>query len=211
MIPSIAIVGANLPVGTGAALAFKMRKEPRVSVCFTGDGGVAEGAFHEAVNIAAVWDLPVIYVIENNRYAASTHFSRNTRLKQLSDVSAAYGIPGVTIDGNDVLSVFETATEAIMRARSGAGPTIIEAMTYRITGHNRRDPCNYMPPEERERALANEPVRRFEEFLLANGLIGPDKVATLRQEIEQEVEAAVEAASAAANPDPEDALEDVFA
>jgi TPP-dependent pyruvate/acetoin dehydrogenase alpha subunit len=211
MIPSIAIVGANLPVGTGAALAFKMRKEPRVSVSFTGDGGVAEGAFHEAVNIAAVWDLPVLYVIENNRYAASTHFSRNTRLKQLSELASAYGIPGVTIDGNDVVAVFEAATEAVERARSGGGPSIIEAMTYRITGHNRRDPCNYMPPEERERALETEPIRRFEEFLVAGGHISREQVAELRQEIEQQVEQAVEIATAAPDPNPEDALQDVYA
>lgn len=211
MIPSIAIVGANLPVGTGAALAFKMRKEPRVSVCFTGDGGVAEGAFHEAVNIAAVWDLPVVYVIENNRYAASTHFSRNTRLKQLSGLAAAYGIPGTTIDGNDVLAVYEAATDAVERARRGAGPAIIEAMTYRITGHNRRDPCNYMPPDEREQALANEPIGRFEEFLVVNGHIDRANIARLRQEVEQQVELAVEAASTAAEPNPCDALEDVFA
>jgi TPP-dependent pyruvate/acetoin dehydrogenase alpha subunit len=137
MIPSIAIVGANTPVATGAGLTFKLKREARVAVCFTGDGGVAEGAFHEAVNIAAVWNLPVIYVIENNRYAASTHYSKNSKLKHLSDLAAAYGIPGVLIDGNDVLKVYETASDAIDRARNGGGPTILEAMTYRLTGHNR--------------------------------------------------------------------------
>jgi acetoin:2,6-dichlorophenolindophenol oxidoreductase subunit alpha len=211
MIPSIAIVGANIPVGTGAGLAFKLRKESRVSVCFTGDGGVAEGAFHEAVNIAAVWDLPVVYVIENNQYAASTHYSRNSKLKNLSGLAAAYGIPGVTIDGNDVVKVYETTSVAVSRARDGHGPTIIEAMTYRITGHNRRDPCNYMPPEERERAEANEPIRRFEEVLIANGHITRDSAAQMRQEIERLVEESVEFAAGAADPRPEDALEDVFA
>jgi pyruvate dehydrogenase E1 component alpha subunit len=211
MIPSIAIVGANIPVGTGAGLAFKLRKESRVAVCFTGDGGVAEGAFHEAVNLAAVWNLPVIYVIENNQYAASTHYSKNTKLSHLSDIAAAYGISGVSIDGNDVLKVYETACDAVDRARTGGGPTIVEAMTYRLTGHNRRDPCNYMPQAERERAEANEPIHRFEEYLITQGYFSAIERDSIKLEIEALVERAVEMASAAEDPHPEDALQDVYA
>ena len=211
MIPSIAIVGANLPVGTGAALSFKLRNQPRVAVCFTGDGGVAEGAFHEAVNLAAVWNLPVVYAIENNQYAASTHYSKNSKLKNLSDVASAYGIPGVTVDGNDVLAVHEAATEAIDRARDGGGATILEAMTYRLTGHNRRDPCNYMPEDERERAEASDPLRRFEEYLIANGHIDQQKAENIQQETEAFVEAGVEQAAQADPPLPEDALLGVYA
>lgn len=210
MIPSMAIVGANIPVGTGAGLSFKLRKERRVAVCFTGDGGVAEGAFHEAVNIAAVWNLPVIYVIENNRYAASTHYSKNSRLEHLSEMAAAYGIPGVSIDGNDVLKVYETASEAIDRARSGGGPTILEAMTYRLGGHNRRDPCNYMPKAERERAEAEEPIKRFEDALISQGHLSIGDAATMKSEIEALVEQSVQKAAAAADPLPEDALKDVY-
>ena len=211
MIPSIAIVGANIPVGTGAALAFKLRREPRVAVCFTGDGGVAEGAFHEGVNLAAVWNLPVVYVIENNQYAASTHYSRNTKLKSLAGMAAAYGIPGVSIDGNDVEKVYESSREAIEHARSGGGPTILEAMTYRLTGHNRRDPRNYMPSEEREQAEANDPIRRYEDDLLRLGLVSRAEAAETKREIEQMVEQAVQTALAAADPNPEEAFNDVFA
>ncbi len=211
MIPSIAIVGGGIPIGTGAALAFKLRRESRVAVCFSGDGGVAEGAFHESVNMAAIWDLPVVYIIENNRYAASTHYSRNTKLTKLSDMAAAYGIPGITIDGNDVLEVHATAREAAQRARDGGGPTLVEAMTYRITGHNRRDPCNYMPKEEREQALANEPIKRFEQHLLSNGLAQPGELDALKAEIDALVEKSVETALAAPDAQPENALNDVYA
>ena len=211
MIPSIAIVGANIPVGTGAALAFKLRREPRVAVCFTGDGGVAECAFHEGVNLAAVWNLPVVYVIENNQYAASTHYSRNTKLKSLAGMAAAYGIPGVSIDGNDVEKVYESSREAIEHARSGGGPTILEAMTYRLTGHNRRDPRNYMPSKEREQAEANDPIRRYEDDLLRLGLVSRAEAAETKREIEQMVEQAVQTALAAADPNPEEAFNDVFA
>jgi len=210
MIPSIAIVGANVPVGTGAGLTFKLKKEPRVAVCFTGDGGVAEGAFHEAVNIAAVWNLPVIYVIENNRYAASTHYSKNSKLEHLSDVAAAYGIPGVSIDGNDVLKVYETARDAVDRARNGGGPTILEAMTYRLIGHNRRDPCNYMPKAEREEAKANEPIKRFEDYLVSQDHISARDAEQMKLEIEALVEQSVQKAAGADDPLPEDALKDVY-
>ncbi len=211
MIPSIAIVGAGIPIGTGAALSFKLRKQPRVAVCFTGDGGVAEGAFHEAVNMAAVWNLPVVYVIENNRYAASTHYSRNSKLKQLSEISLAYGIPGVTIDGNDVLEVEDAACKAIARAREGGGPMILEAMTYRLTGHNRRDPCNYMPEEEREQAYANDPLKRFEEYLISTGNMSHNEVDQIKQESEKYIEQSVEYALRADQPVPEDALNNVYA
>ena len=211
MIPSIAIVGGGIAIGTGAALAFKLRREGRVAVCFSGDGGVAEGAFHESVNMAAIWDLPVVYVVENNRYAASTHYSRNTKLTQLSGMAAAYGIPGITIDGNDVLEVHEAAREAVERARNGDGPTLVEAMTYRITGHNRRDPCNYMPKEEREQALAGEPIKRFERQLLSNGLAQRGELDALNTEIDALVEKAVETALAAPDAQPQDALNDVYA
>ena len=210
MIPSIAIIGANIPVGTGAGLSFKLKKDPRVAVCFTGDGGVAEGAFHEAVNIAAVWNLPVIYVIENNRYAASTHYSKNSKLEHLSDLAAAYGIPGVSIDGNDILKVYETATGVIDRARNGGGPTILEAMTYRLTGHNRRDPCDYMPKAEREQAVANDPIKRFEDHLASQDHLSPADILETKAEIEALVEQSVQKATAADDPLPEDALKDVY-
>lgn len=210
MVPAIAIVGGGVPVAAGVALAFKMKKEPRVAVCFMGDGAVNEGAFHEGVNMAAIWSLPVVYVIENNRYSASTPISQMTRLEKLSDRAFGYGMPGVTIDGNDVLAVFETAREAVARARAGGGPTLVEAMTYRITGHSRRDPCNYQPAEERKQALEREPIKRFTQHLLSEGIADEAELDAIRKAVDERIEQAVESAMAAPEPAPEDALEGVF-
>jgi pyruvate dehydrogenase E1 component alpha subunit len=210
MAPAIAIVAGGVPIATGMALAFKYRKEPRVAVSFMGDGAVNEGAFHEAVNMGAIWSLPVVYVIENNLYSASTPIFKMVRLKRLSDRAAGYGIPGVTVDGNDVLEVLEAARTAVARARSGEGPTLLECMTYRITGHSRRDPCNYQPEEERKAALEREPLRRFREFLLAGGWTDESELDGIRASIDAEIESAVRSALAAPDPKPEAALEDVF-
>ena len=155
MIPAIAIVGGGVPIATGVALAFKMKKEPGVTVCFTGDGAINEGAFHEGVNMGAIWDLPVIYVVENNFYGASTPVGSVIKTKTISERAAAYGIPGITVDGNDVLKVYETALESVAKAREGYGPTLLELQTYRITGHSRRDPALYQPEKEKRKAMEN--------------------------------------------------------
>ena len=210
MAPAIAIVAGAVPMATGMGLAFKMKGEPHVAVCFVGDGAVNEGAFHEAVNMGAVWSLPVVYVIENNLYSASTPILEMVKVKTLADRASAYGLPGVAIDGNDVMSVFETARQAIERARGGEGPTLIECMTYRITGHSRRDPCNYQPEEERQQALENEPIRRFASHLLNSGFVDQPTINAVRQEVDDEIERAVQSAMAAPEPKPEDALEHVF-
>jgi pyruvate dehydrogenase E1 component alpha subunit len=211
MVPAIAIVGGGVPIATGVALAFRMRRQPQVAVCFSGDGAVNEGAFHEAVNMGAIWSLPVVYVIENNRYSASTPICQTAKVERLSDRACAYGIPGVTVDGNDVLAVHEAAQEVVARARGGGGPTLLEAMTYRITGHSRRDPCAYQPEEERKQALEQEPIRRFAAWLLGEAMADQATLDAIRVEVDAEIEAAVQSAMAAPDPAPEDALEDVFA
>ncbi len=210
MVPAIAIVGSNVPIATGIALAFKMKKEPRVAVSFMGDGGVNEGQVHEGVNLGAVWSLPVIYVIENNLYSASTQIFDMVRVKKLSERAAAYGIPGVTIDGNEILKVLETAQEAVERARGGGGPTLIECMTYRITGHSRRDPGAYQPEEERKKAVENEPIRRFASYLVSQGVATEAQLESLRKENDAEIEAAVQSAMAAPAPAPEEALKGLY-
>jgi TPP-dependent pyruvate/acetoin dehydrogenase alpha subunit len=210
MAPAIAIVAGAVPMATGMALAFKMQKQSHAVVCFVGDGAVNEGAFHEGINIGAVWNLPVIYVIENNLYAASTPTFDMVRVKKLSDRASCYGIPGVTIDGNDVLKVFETAQEALRRARNGEGPTLVECMTYRITGHSRRDPCNYQPEEERQHALQNEPIVRFRNYLLSNQVASETDLDAIGRDIDAEIEAGVKTAMAAPAPLPEDALSDLY-
>ena len=210
MLPAIAIVGSSVPIATGIALAFRMKKQAGVAVCFMGDGAVNEGAFHEGVNMGAIWSLPVVYVIENNLYSASTPIFEMVHVTKLADRAAAYGIPGVTIDGNDVLAVYQAAQEAIDRARGGQGPTLLECMTYRITGHSRRDPCNYQAEEEREKALENEPIRRFAGYLLREQVASEAVLEGIRRGIEAEIEQAVKSAQAASDPAPEEALEDLF-
>lgn len=211
MAPAVAIVAGAVPIATGMALAFHMRRQPRIAACFMGDGAVNEGAFHEAVNMGAIWRLPVLYIVENNLYSASTPIAAMVRLEKLSDRAAGYGIPGITIDGNDVLSVYETTKAAAERARVGDGPTLIEMLTYRITGHSRRDPCNYQPEAERNQAAEREPVRRFAELLKGNGIASAPDLERITAEVDREIEAAVASAMNAPDPKPEAALEDVYA
>ena len=210
MVPAVAIVGGGIPIATGCALAFKMRKETRVAVSFSGDGAANEGAFHEGVNMGAIWDLPVVYVIENNLYGASTPVAMVFKTETIAERAQAYGIPGQRVDGNDVLAVFAAATAAVNRARSGKGPTLLELVTYRITGHSRRDPCTYQPKAERDQALANEPIGRFTKVLLGEVGVTQDALDRIGAEVDAEIEAAVTQALAAPLPAPEDTLKDMF-
>jgi TPP-dependent pyruvate/acetoin dehydrogenase alpha subunit len=210
IVPAVAIVGGALPMATGIALSFKMRKEKRVCVAFMGDGATNEGSFHEAMNMAAIWDLPVVFVVENNLYGASTPVSMVVKTPHISDRAAAYGMPGVTTDGNDLLAVMDAAQDAVDRARSGKGPTLLELVTYRITGHSRRDPCLYQPEEERKKALENEPIGRFAKVLLAQKWATQTEIDAALAVAQAEVESAVKKAMAAPEPRPEDALEDLF-
>jgi TPP-dependent pyruvate/acetoin dehydrogenase alpha subunit len=210
MVPAVAIVGGALPIAAGLGLAFKMRGEKRVAAAFMGDGATNEGAFHEALNMSAIWDLPVLWAVENNLYGASTHVSKVMRVPHIADRAAAYGMPGVTVDGNDVLAVYEAARKAAERARSGKGPTLLELVTYRITGHSRRDPALYQPEEEKKRALANEPIGQFTKKLLSDKVCDQARLDALKEDVTAEVEQAVQRAMAAPEPKPEDALEDMF-
>lgn len=210
MVPAVAIVGGALPLAAGMGLAFRMRGEKRVVAAFMGDGATNEGAFHEALNMSAIWDLPVLWVVENNLYGASTHVSKVMKVPHIAHRAAAYGIPGVTVDGNDVLAVYEATRRAARQGRSGKGPTLLELVTYRITGHSRRDPALYQPEEEKKNAVANEPIGRFAKRLLADKVCDQKRLDALREEVVAEVEQAVQRAMAAPEPKPEDALEDMF-
>ena len=210
IVPAVAIVGGGIPIATGIALSFKMKKEPRVAVCFMGDGATNEGAFHESLNMGAIWDLPVVYVVENNLYGASMPVGKAMKTKTISERGSAYGIPGETTDGNDPLVVYEAARAAIDRARSGKGPILLELMTYRITGHSRRDPALYQPKDEKQKALENEPIGRFSKYLLNKAIADQAGLDRIEQAVDEEIEAAVEAAMAAPEPKPEDTLEDLF-
>jgi TPP-dependent pyruvate/acetoin dehydrogenase alpha subunit len=211
MISGIAIVAGGIPVATGMALAFKMRKTRQVVACFFGDGAVAEGAFHEALNMAALWNAPALLVCENNLYGASTRIEHVMKNTTISDRASSYGFRGETVDGNDLLAVYEAAKRAVEECRSGAGPVLLELLTYRLTGHSRRDPCNYQPKEERSAWLANDPIVRYTQDLLGSDEIFQSDLDKIREEINREIELAVEQAKSAPPPALSDLLTDVYA
>jgi acetoin:2,6-dichlorophenolindophenol oxidoreductase subunit alpha len=200
---SYAIVGAHLPIAAGAAWSAQLRGSGQVAVCFFGDGTTNIGAFHEALNAAAVWKLPVVYVCENNQYMEYTAISSVTAVaRPAADRASAYGLEPIVIDGNDADIVFETAQVAIDRARRGEGPSLIEALTYRHTGHSRADPATYRPQDEVDAWLARDPIPMYAARLLEAGVPQGEL-----DQIEQDTLAAVEAAIDAAKAMPEPALE----
>jgi TPP-dependent pyruvate/acetoin dehydrogenase alpha subunit len=210
MPPAIAIVGGNTPIAAGAALAFKLQKSQRVSVCYFGDGATNEGAWHEAVNCAALWDLPVIFVCENNLYAASTPFSTAFKIESIAERACAYGLPGVTVDGNDVLTVYGAAVEAVQRARQGEGPTLIECLTYRLCGHSRSDPRTYRSKDEEKEWEERDPLVSFSKFLLENGHASDEQLVEIDQAVEQRLAEAIAFAETSSAPHPADTYTDVF-
>lgn len=210
MVPAIAIVGANIPIAAGMALATKRLGTDRVAVSFFGDGAANEGAFHEGMNMAAIWDLPAVFVCENNLYAASTPVSVSFRIEDIADRAAAYGMPGVVVDGNDVVAVYEVAGEAIARARRGEGPTFIECKTYRLCGHSRSDPRTYRSKEEEAMWEAHDPIPNLGERLKEMGLATDETLAAIEGEVESVINEAVAFAEESPSPEPSDALKHVF-
>jgi len=205
------IVGAGITLAGGAALSALMRHSGQVVLCFLGDGASNRGTFHEGVNLAAVWQLPVVYVIENNLYAEKTRIADTYKLPNLSERAGAFGIPDVTVDGNDVIAVYEAVTEAVTRARRSDGPTLVECKTYRMHGHFEGDPQTYKPPEEVEEWKRKDPVISFRARLLEMGILTENDAAAIDAESTQEIENAVVFARESPFPEPEEALEDVFA
>ncbi|MCL5104758.1 MAG: thiamine pyrophosphate-dependent dehydrogenase E1 component subunit alpha [Armatimonadetes bacterium] len=210
MLPAIAIVGGNIPIAAGMALACKRLREDRVVACFFGDGASNEGAFHEGVNMAAIWDLPIVYVCENNLYGASTHVSRVTRVEHIADRAASYGIPGVVVDGMDVVAVYEVTVEAAERARAGKGPTLIECETYRFVGHSRTDPMLYRPKEEMEAWKRRDSIQKLKGYVLDKGIATVDEIDRIESEVETEIEEAIDFARKSPHPLPEDCMKHVF-
>jgi TPP-dependent pyruvate/acetoin dehydrogenase alpha subunit len=210
MFPAIAIVGANVPIGAGAALAAKMQRNGRVAVSFFGEGATNEGAWHEGVNAAAIWDLPIVFVCENNLYAASTHFKYTSKVENVADRACAYGIPGITVDGNDVLAVYGAARQAIERARSGKGPTLLECKTYRQCGHSRSDPRTYRTGEEEGEWLKLDPIQRFREWYSSYVTDGEQQILHIEEEVETVIRDAIDFAENSPSPVPEDTYTDVY-
>jgi pyruvate dehydrogenase E1 component alpha subunit len=205
------IVGAGLPIGVGAALSATMRKTDQVCVCFFGDGASNIGAFHEALNLAAVWRLPVVFVCQNNDYAESTPRRVQQTVADIAVRAASYDMPGTTVDGMSVLEVHRSVGEAVDRARAGEGPTLVEAKTYRYTGHYVGDPGVYRTKEELEQWKARDPIGGFESLLDDAGVVGAEEARRVEAEVRDEIERAVEFARTSADPRPELAFDDVFA
>lgn len=195
------IVAGGIPIAVGAALALRQEGRPQVVASFFGDGANNEGAFHESLNMAAVWKLPVIFVCENNRYGMSTSTERSTAVRQVAQRAQAYDIPGVTVDGNDFCAIAAAALEAAGRAREGRGPTLLECMTYRHRGHSRSDRNRYRTKEEIEMWIAKDPIGRFEHLLLERGLIDADGLQALVAGVSQEIAEGIEFAKDSPAPD----------
>ncbi|MFC4310956.1 thiamine pyrophosphate-dependent enzyme [Steroidobacter flavus] len=207
MVPGIAIVAGGIPLAAGMALSFKMENKPHVVASFFGDGAIAEGAFHEGVNMAAIWNLPLILVCENNLYGASTHVDLVMKNSRISDRAKSYGFRGETVDGNDVLAVYEAAQRAAAECRAGKGPVLLELLTYRRTGHSRRDPCHYQPKDEREAWAQRDPIERFR----ASAQITAEEHELINTRIQKMLAECVERAKVAPQPSVSDLHEYVFA
>ena len=209
--PSNAVVGSNIPIAVGAAIGFALRGLDRVAVSFFGDGASNTGAFHEGLNFAAIRTAPVIFVCENNQYAASTHISKAMKIENIADRAAAYGMPGQVVDGMDVLAVFESAREAVDRARAGGGPTLLEFKTYRYLGHSRGDPGKYRTREEVETWRQQDPIQQFHDRLIGDYGVAEATLTEMEEVSQSEVETAIQQAQAAPEPDPVEAYQPVYA
>jgi pyruvate dehydrogenase E1 component alpha subunit len=205
------IVGAPIPLATGAALSAKLRKNRQVVVSFFGDGAVNSGSFHEAVNCGAVWNLPVVYVCENNLYATEMAFLRATKNVSVASRAKAYGMLGVEVDGQDVIAVHEVAKQAILRARDGGGPTLIECKTYRYVGHHEGDPgTDYRTREEVQQWKLRDPVKIARKALLDAGSVSEGDLQSVEQELEHEIDQAVEFAEKSPEPPADSVTEHVY-
>ena len=209
--PSNAIVGANIPIATGAALGFQLRGQDRVAVSFFGDGASNTGAFHEGLNLAAVKAAPVVFVCENNQYGASTPISSMLRITDIADRAAAYGIPGRVADGMDVLAVYQAALEAVERARQGDGPTLLECKTYRYAGHSRGDPGGYRTREEVQRWRERDPIPLMRTWLIKERGLAEKEADSIERTCQSVVEEAVEFARNSPEPAAEETYRHVFA
>jgi len=213
---SIGVLGANgevaggLPIAVGAGMAIKMQKKDSVVISFFGDGASNRGAFHEALNWASVYRLPVIFLNENNQFASTERVTETTSVQNIADRAVGYNIPGVIVDGNDVMAVYEVVKEAVDRARSGGGPTLIEAKTYRIKGHFVGDPVLYRNESEVNEKWQFEPISRFESTLFEMGIITDAEKESIWKQAEQEIKNAVNFAEKSKYPEPESALQDLF-
>jgi pyruvate dehydrogenase E1 component alpha subunit len=205
------IVGGGIPIANGLALAAKLRGQNRVAVCNFGDGASNIGAFHEALNLAALWQLPVVFVCQNNGYAEHTPYAKGTSVDHIVERAAAYRMPGLSVDGTDPVAVAAAAEEAIGRARAGGGPTLLEASTYRLGGHFVGANTSYMPSEELERAQASDPLVSYRAWLISHGHASEEDLAGIEKRVKLAVEEATSFAMGSPFPDLDEIRRDVYA
>jgi pyruvate dehydrogenase E1 component alpha subunit len=205
------VVGGGIPLAVGVGLSLKMRRSDEIVMGFFGDGAANQGCFHEALNMAAIWSLPIVYVCENNQYGMSMSTRRALSIERIAQRADAYGIPGVTVDGNDVLEVYEAARKAVETARSGEGPILLECVTYRWKGHSKSDQELYRTKEELQAWKKKDPIARFRKLLVSEGVITKEEVATIEEEANRTIAAALEYAQSSPEPDVDTILEGVYA
>ena len=211
MLGANGIVGGSMGIACGAAWAFKRRGQDHAALCFFGEGAANEGIFHETLNLAAIWKLPVVFLCENNQYGMSMSVKKATAVENISDRAAAYGMPGVTVAGTELDEVHDATAGALERARAGEGPTLLEAITYRYLGHSKSDANLYRTREEIQTWRKQDPIQRFAVKLEEEGMLEEDEWRTLEVESRQRIEEAFEKAQSEPDPEPDSALEDVYA
>lgn len=205
------IVGGGLTIATGAALSLKMKKSDGVTVCFFGDGASNQGTFNEALNMASIWDLPVIYVCEYNQYGLTSKSEEVLSVENVSDRAPGYNMPGIIVDGNDVLDVYEETKNAVEKARKGEGPILIEAKTYRLEGHFVGDPEKYRAEEEINKWRKKDPITRFKNYVMENNYLDDKEINKIDRKIEKEIDEAEEFARESSDPDINQLKTDIFA
>jgi len=208
---ALAVVGSGIPLAVGAGLGFKMQGKDNVAIPFTGEGGSNTGNFHEGLNMASIWKLPVVFVIENNHYAVSTRVDQVINIEDLSQRAVSYGIPGCRVDGFDVLAVYQAAAEAVERARGGEGPTLLVTECYRIEGHYAGEPEVYRQRAEVDEYRQKDPIPRFYHYLADRGLAAPAELDRIADEIRQEMVDAIQFAKNSPQPDPSTAMDYIYA
>jgi TPP-dependent pyruvate/acetoin dehydrogenase alpha subunit len=208
---ALAVVGSGIPIAVGAALGFKLKGSDSVTVPFTGEGGTNTGNFHEGLNMASVWKLPVVFVVENNKYAVSTRVDQVVNIEDLSERAKSYGIPGLRVDGFDVLAVYAAAAEAVARARRGEGPTLLVTECYRIEGHYAGEPEVYRERVEVSEQRKHDPIPAFASYLIENQVAAPAEIEAIDAAIQQEMVDSIEFAKASPLPDPATAMDYIYA
>lgn len=204
------IVAGGIPIAVGAALTSKRLKTGKVVLCFFGDGANNEGAFHEALNMASIWKLPVVFICENNKYGMSTSIERSTSVKNVWQRAASYSMPGIMVDGNDFSAISEAVDTAVNRARAGDGPSLVESLTYRWRGHSKSDRNRYRTKDEINKWMKKDPIQRFSSFLIEHSVLDAAEIAKIETEVDAEIEAAIEFAKASPNPALTDVSRDVY-